>query len=331
MLFVEDALRYTYTGQIAAYFWDLLGQLWYFAVLGAAISTLAWRLVPKGRYSTWLKRHGGGSALLSSLMASLLGILSPMCTFAAIPVVGRLLQRGIPAPPLMAFLVASPLMNPALFVNTSGIISTQMAVARCLSAVVLGCLAGGCAWWAGRQGWMDFAVMGRLAPVEVAAVAGGADLTWGQELGQLLRRFGGDLAFVAKYFCLGLLIAALAKVFLSEEWVLYAVGPGNPWAVPLAVALGIPLYACGGGSLPVIQSMMGLGMTPGAALAFFIAGPATKISTLTMLAAVFERRLVLLYLGVMLGGALVWGYLYPFGEGAFMLQGSDPGNELLVD
>ncbi len=72
-----------------------------------------------------------------------------------------------------------------------------------------------------------------------------------------------------------------------------------------------------------------MGMTSGAALAFFIAGPATKISTLTMLAAVFERRLVLLYLLVMLGGALAWGYGYPFSSAQLEVQGMDVGNGLL--
>ena len=129
----------------------------------------------------------------------------------------------------------------------------------------------------------------------------------------LAQRFRGDLLFIAKFFGLGIFIAALVKTFLSQELVLALVGPGSVWAVPMAVALGVPLYACGGGSIPIVESMMQMGMSPGAALGFFIAGPATKFSTLTMLGAVWGRRILLFYLSLMLVGALFWGFLYPFG------------------
>ena len=85
-----------------------------------------------------------------------------------------------------------------------------------------------------------------------------------------------------------------------------------------SVALGVPLYACGGGSIPVIDSMMQMGMTRGAALAFFISGPATKFSTLSVFGTVFGSRLLGLYLAVMLVGALIWGWVYPFSGGPLL-------------
>ena len=78
--------------------------------------------------------------------------------------------------------------------------------------------------------------------------------------------------------------------------------------------LGVPLYACGGGAIPVVETMIRLGMTPGAALAFFIAGSATKFHTVGPLAAVFSRRVLACYLVVMIAAALAWGYLYPFAD-----------------
>lgn len=106
---VQGALEHTYTGAALATFWDLTAQLWYF-VVGALFSTLAWRFLPRDRMRDALARRTVGAVVV----ASLLGLVSPMCTFAAIPVVGTLLKAGVPAPPLMAFLAQPwPSSSPA--------------------------------------------------------------------------------------------------------------------------------------------------------------------------------------------------------------------------
>ncbi len=299
----EHYLRNTYTLRVLASFWDLAAQLWYFVVLGALFSTLAWRYLPKTRIRRTLQQRANGSIVASTLLA----LISPLCTFAAIPVAGRLINMGVPAAPLVAFVVASPLMNPALFVYTAGTISMEMAVARLVTATSVGLLAGFAAQSAVRR--LTFAVR-TAVPAEPAT----AKTDGRSEASILAQHFRADLLFIAKFFSLGIFIAALVKTFLSQELVLVLVGPGSVWAVPMAVALGVPLYACGGGSIPIVESMMQMGMSPGAALGFFIAGPATKFSTLTMLGAVWGRRILLFYLSLMLVGALLWGIIYPFSD-----------------
>ena len=79
-----------------------------------------------------------------------------MCTFAAIPVVGSLITMGVPAAPLIAFMAASPLMNPALFMYTAGIIGLEMAMARLLTALAVGVSAGYAAHYAIGRGLLDF-------------------------------------------------------------------------------------------------------------------------------------------------------------------------------
>ena len=319
-------LQDTYTGRALAKFGDLLAQLWYFVVLGALLSTLVWRFLPKRR----LQRALAGRS--SILLASLLGLVSPMCTFAALPMVGTLIAAGMPAAPLIAFAVASPLMNPTLFTYTAGTIGLEMAWARLITACCMGLFAGYATRLAlGRRFIsLEDIVVERLPTGLYPIVSGGADQGWRYEVGTLARRFVGDLAFIGKFFALGLAVASLASVLLSEEMVLMVLGPGSAWAVPAAVALGVPLYACGGGSIPIVETMIQMGMTTGAALAFFIAGPATKFATLGVLAAVFGRRMLSLYLVVMLAGALFWGYLYPFERPALqVLEGGAPYSELV--
>lgn len=318
---IASALQDTYTGRVLANSWDLLAQMWYFVLIGALLSTLAWRFLPRTRVRQALSKQG------SILAATALAVVSPMCTFAAIPVVGSLLAMGVPPAPLMAFMVASPLMNPSLFAYTAGVLGWEMAAARLLTALSLGLVAGLASRTALQRGLLDFEHL----KLEQAfpAVAGGSAQPLSLELAVLARRLGTDLVFIGKFFALGIFIAALTKTFLSAEWVLALVGPGSRWAVPIAVGLGVPLYACGGGTIPIVQTMMQMGMTPGAALAFFIAGPATKFPTLAMLGAVFGRRVLCFYLAVALAGALFWGYAYPFSSDSVEVQPGAASEEMV--
>ena len=200
-------------------------------------------------------------------------------------------------------------MNPALFAYTYGALGLEMAVARTVTAFSIGLVAGFGTHLLQARG--TFAI--DLLPAEpMPAVAGGSGGGTGHAVPGLGRRFLRDLGFITRWFTLGVLIAAVSATFLSPDLVGSVLGSGSRWAVPAGVLLGIPLYACGGGAIPIVETMIRLGMTPGAALAFFIAGPATKFHTIGALGAEFGRRVLVWYLIVMSTGALVWGYVYPF-------------------
>jgi uncharacterized membrane protein YraQ (UPF0718 family) len=211
----------------------------------------------------------------------------------------------------MAFLFASPLMNPALFGYTYGVLGIEMAMARTVTALSIGLVAGLGTHVLQARGMLAAEL---LPPHAIPAVAGGSGAALAVRVPGLASRFAGDLAFVGRWFTLGVFVAALTATFLSPELIRALLGPGSLWSVPAAVMLGVPLYACGGGAIPVVETMIRLGMTPGAALAFFIAGPATKFHTVGPLAAVFSRPVLACYLVVMIAAALAWGYLYPFAD-----------------
>ncbi len=303
----RDELPGTYTGEVGIQFFELTAELWFWVIAGAACSALASHLLPRARLDRVLRKHRTGAVF----GATILGLVSPLCTFAAIPVAARVLQSGVIAPPVMAFLFASPLMNPALFTYTYGTLGIEMATARTLTAVSIGLVAGFGTQLLQRYGNLASTILPQ--PDRYPVVAGGSSAALAQPAwSELPRRFTKDLAFISKWFTIGILIAALSAALLSPEFVRTVLGAGSRWSVPVAVALGVPLYACGGGTLPIVEIMIQMGMTPGAALAFFIAGPATKFHTVGTLGAVFGRRLLFWYLAVMILGALLWGNVYPF-------------------
>jgi len=296
----------TYTHRVAAAAWDLSMQLWYSLVLGivaTALISLFWR---KSEIAAFLQR----SRRRSIITATLVGLVSPVPTYVAIPLVAALYTVGVPIAPLFAFLVASPLMNPLLFSLTAGAFGYEMAVARVLSAVALGITAGAVT--------QALVTRGRLGEFLREGQKAEKALVWGDPAARSVRSYALEFSnhlyrntkFISKYFFLGIITAAAAKALIPTNWIIETVGNQRTLSVLVAVAAGVPLYACGGGTIPVMQTLQQLGMDKGAILAFFISGPATKLSTLVALKAAVRTGVFLLYLAIGLLGASVFGYLY---------------------
>lgn len=306
---VRRALWGTRTYKVIMVFWDLLSHLWYYALIGAFAAVVVARLLPKERVRAFLSANRG----LAIFFAALVGLISPMSTFSAIPIVGGLMAAGFPVPPLIAFLVSSPLMNPSLFIITWGVIGPEMALARTLSALMLGLISGGIADVLSRRQMVDFT---RSVNPEFAAHRNHPLLntkkadTWKGEVRIFLRQFKDMTWFIARYFLLALLIASAVQALISPQWIVSLFGGRDFGSALMGGLLGIPLYVCGGGTVATIAVLVGMGMGQGAALAFFLTGPATKISTILTLQAVMRRKITVLYLCVTLFGGVLLGYGY---------------------
>ncbi len=116
--------------------------------------------------------------------------------------------------------------------------------------------------------------------------------------------------FILRIFFFSLFIAALTASIIPSGLVLKVLGNNSSTSVIIAVLAGIPLYACGGGAIPVLEVLYNLGMSKGAILAFFISGPATKFSTLAALFSCMEKKIIVLYLTVTILGAFLFGVAY---------------------
>jgi len=298
----------SYTHQVFACMWDLFTQLWYFLVIGVlftAFISVFWR---KDEIAYFLQRSPRGSIIISTLI----GVVSPMPTYVAVPLIAALFRVGVPPAPLFAFLVSSPLMNPILFSLTAGAFGYEMAVALTLCALALGMAAGLIAQLIGsRISFSRFLLDGG----SFAQSLHRSDLrkrtikSFGVEFSNQLFK---NSKFVSKYFFLGIGVAAAVKVLVPASWIISILGTQRSFSVLVAVAAGVPLYACGGGAIPVMKTLQELGMNKGAILAFFISGPATKLSTLIALKAAVRKEVFLLYLAIALLGATFLGFAYSF-------------------
>jgi uncharacterized membrane protein YraQ (UPF0718 family) len=281
--------------------WRLIGQLWYYLAVGILLAAWLDQAVSFHRLRRLFDR--GKSDIV---LAALAGATSPLCTYGTVPVLVQLLRHGVsPASPL-TFLVASSLMNPQLFVLMLGGLGLEMALAQLLGVFILSLTVG---IIAGR--WEPLTLLNQRtlfanpASNECEIAVTDSTFSWSRFLSQVVSLTES----VGLYFVVGIIIAAAIEVFVPSAWVVKLLGEEHWYSVLIAGSLGVPFYACGGGAIPWIKVLLNEGMSRGAALAFFLAGPATRITALAALATVLSRRVLILYVAFVLVGAVGLGYL----------------------
>ncbi len=117
---------------------------------------------------------------------------------------------------------------------------------------------------------------------------------------------------VIKFMLLAWFIGAMVRLYVPEEWIIRILSGDNPWSILTAAMLGVPVYTSNLAAMPLVGGLLTLGMHPGAALAFLIAGPMTTLPAMSAVWGLVNRRVFALYIGFALVGAVVIGYVYTF-------------------
>ncbi len=228
-----------------------------------------------GRYS---------DGFLALVLSSALGIASPLCMYGTIPIAASLAKGGIRHPALASFMMSSILLNPQLIVYSAALGSTALAV-RILSCFVCGITAGVVVKLSGRE-FFRFSVM------EERQDRDSDPRLWLR----FLKNLGRNVKATGPYFLAGVMLAALFQRYVPAEFISSLFGKDERFGVLVAATVGVPLYACGGGTIPLLSAWLADGMSMGSAAAFMITGPATKITNLGALKIVLPARKFLLYL-----------------------------------
>jgi uncharacterized protein len=259
-----------------------------------------------------------GRGLGAVAVAALFGALSPFCSCGVIPVIAALLAMGVPLAPVMAFWLASPIMDPEIFVLTAGPLGLDFAVAKTLAAVFMGLLGGGATWAVMRAGGFKDSLRAEVTccgGCGAPKLADPAEVRWRfwHEL-ERRRRFWrqclATLGFLGKWLTLAFVLESLMLAYVPAETVGAVLGGDGPLAVPLAVAVGMPAYMNGYAAIPVVAGLLELGMQPGAAMAFMVAGGVSSIPAAIAVYALVKPPVFLWYLALAMFGALLVGYAY---------------------
>jgi uncharacterized protein len=258
-----------------------------------------------------------GSPVAMILLAALFGALSPFCSCGVIPLIAALLAMGVPLSAVMAFWLASPVMDPSMFALTVGVLGFDFAVAKTLAAVGLGLFGGFTVLALSRAGGLteplrDGVGNGGCGGASVRAPKAVVWRFWNERT--RLDRFGREALkttlFLAKWLTLAFLLESLMLAWIPADLVARAVGGDGLLPIVTATLVGVPAYLNGYAALPLVGGLVEQGMAPGAGLAFLVAGGVTSLPAAIAVWALVKRPVFLLYLALALGGSLASGLLY---------------------
>jgi hypothetical protein len=246
---------------------------------------------------------GGRHRILGSFLGAGFGALTPFCSCSTIPLLLGMLNAGVPFASAMAFLFASPLLNPviiSLFIILLGWKITALYFSvTFLAAIVIGLM-------------LDS--LGFAAQVKsVAAVRGCCDCEQAEDAKSRVQR-SARFAFslfrqLVPYLLLGAGIGAFIHGFVPTELISSIAGSGNPFAVPVAAIIGVPIYIRAETMIPIGLALIEKGMSTGAVLALVIGGAGASIPELTLLSAIFKRKMLAAFVLTIITIAIVVGYL----------------------
>lgn len=285
-------------------------RLWYFLVIGIVVGSVISVYLPRSKLSSVAKRSG----FKGIVIASLLGAVSPLGSYAVIPIFAALLASGLPKAPVMAFLVSSPLINPVMFFWTWTVINPSIAFARLVSAITLGMFCGVVVdYLAKKQFILDQALQGASAnpgPQETLDLSTFPDEEKsGSKLREALVLMWNTAKYPGRYFLIAIMLAAVVETYVPTDAIIRYMG-GSKTSVLIATAMSIPFYVCGGGAIPIVAQFLHMGMNKGAALAYFVVGPATRIAPMLTVLALVRKKVFLVYFMVVVLGGMALGFLY---------------------
>ncbi|MBQ3703889.1 MAG: permease [Oscillospiraceae bacterium] len=282
------------------YYFDLqLRQIFWYWVLGMAIGSAVSVFAKNRIHGLFARMKDAKWGLFGILPACLLGIASPLCMYGTIPIAASFSRQGMRHDWLAAFMMASILLNPQLIIYSAALGTTALTV-RIVSCFLCGCAAGLLIWLFYRnRPFFDFTGFEEKASRD----------TDPNLLVRYLKNLWRNVKATGLYFLFGILLSALFQRYVPQNLMADVFGGNEAWGVLMAATIGVPLYACGGGTIPLLQEWLWQGMSLGSAAAFMLTGPSTKITNLGALKIVLGIRRFLLYLAFVMAFSFVTGLI----------------------
>ena len=253
---------------------------------------------------SYVERHLGGRGWIASIKAALIGVPMPICSCGVIPLAASLRKHGASRGATASFLASTPQTGVDSLMITYALLGWVFALIRAIVALFSGIFCG-------------IAVEAVSKPEELSkenrdksCTAACCDTPHKSPLFLQMLRYGFlDLPrSVSKSMLIGILLSGIISALIPENYFADRMGD-SIGTMFLMLAIGIPLYVCSSGSVPIALAFIKAGISPGAALIFLITGPATNAATLTTLWQILGKKQLIAFLGTLIFCALSAGFL----------------------
>jgi uncharacterized protein len=278
-------------------FWFLAVEMAPYLFLGFFVAGLLNELVP----AEFIARHIGSNSPGAVLKSSIMGIPLPLCSCGVLPVATSLRKTGAGKAPTIAFLITTPVTGVDSIMATYAFLGGIFTIIRVAVSFVIGLTAGLITSLVSKGETKDNDNISQTKPKEKRSFIETVKSILVYAFWELPITISGSVLA-------GLAIGAIITSFLPDSFVQTHIGTGF-LGVLVAISVAIPLYVCATGSIPIAVAMIMKGFSPGAALAFLIAGPATNMVAITTVKKLLGTKIVLIYLSTIFIGSLGFGFL----------------------
>ena len=291
-----------------AFFTDILLAAW--GLLRESSIYILFGIVVAGLLRAFLNpatvaRHLGGGRVLPVFKAALLGVPIPLCSCGVVPAAASLKRQGASNGATASFLISTPESGVDSIAITYALLDPIMTVARPAAAFVTASAAGLAEnLFASRKPERHLQPPDLSCPVDGCCEGIDCDPATHRKHHTAREKIGAGMAFsfrelwpdLAPWFVFGMLLAGAIQALLPAKLLSSHLG-GGPVSMLIMLGAGIPLYICATASTPIAAALILKGVSPGAALVFLLAGPATNPASLSMLLGVLGKRATAVYLG----------------------------------
>jgi uncharacterized membrane protein YraQ (UPF0718 family) len=308
--YVADSLVYTLMGikqgtmlgeALDFFFYDTMKVFLLLVVIIFAVAVIRSFFPPeKSR-----KLLGNRREYVGNFLAACLGIVTPFCSCSAIPLFIGFVESGLPLGVTFSFLISSPTVNEVALIMLWGLFGWKIAFLYTATGVMLaffgGIIIGKLKLEHLVEGYIYQIKMGESEQIVP---------TWKERLSYARAYTKDILRRVWLFVLIGIGVGAWIHGYVPMDFVLKYAGPGNPFAVIVAVLIGIPLYSNAAGAIPIVQALVEKGLPMGTALAFMMSIVAISTPELIILRKVIKPKLIAIFVGIMAVSIIVIGYLF---------------------
>jgi len=242
---------------------------------------------------------------VGNVLAALLGIVTPFCSCSAVPLFIGFVESGVPLGVTFSFLISSPMVNEVALIMLWGLFGWKIALIYISTGLLVAIVAG--------------IIIGKLKMEKYVQ-----DYVWEMQVGNaeiVQQTFREKLIYardytlellkkIWPYVVVGVGLGAFIHGYVPADFLVRWAGRDNPFAVPVAVALGVPLYSNAAGVIPIVHALMEKGMAIGTVLAFMMAVTALSLPEAIILKNVLKNRLLFTFFGIVAVAIICVGYLF---------------------
>ncbi|MGZ4133340.1 MAG: permease [Actinomycetota bacterium] len=250
---------------------------------------------------------GGRREGLANVAAAGLGVATPFCSCSAVPAFIGFVAAGVPLGVTLSFLIASPLVNEVALTMLWAMFGWRIALLYVTAGLTIAVAAGFALGRMHAERWVEPFVF--ETKVGAAAALGGS-LTWRDRFALGREEVLTIVRKVLPFLLVGIALGALIHGWVPTDFFVRYAGPDNPFAVPVAVLLGIPLYSNAAGVMPLVEVLHAKGLGMGTVLAFMMAVVALSLPEMILLRRVLKPKLIGGFIAVVAFGIVFVGYLF---------------------